>query len=316
MLLARSGLRVLAIDKGSYGSDTLSTHALMRGGVLQLHRWGVLPGIVVAGTPPVRAATFHYGDGVNEAPIRARGGVDALYAPRRTVLDRALVDAARAAGADVRHRVAVVDLVGQRGRISGVDLVDRSGHLARVEADLVIGADGLRSKIAGAVGARVLRRGSHAAAIVLGYWAGMSFDGYAWYYRPGLAGGVIPTNGGEACVFMAVRSDRLRSWIARDLAGGFMQAAAELSPSLADALDAGRRVGALRTFGGAPGFLRQAHGPGWALVGDAGYFKDPVTAHGITDALRDAELLTRAILRGPHCLREYQACRAPRRASA
>src|SRR4051794_20449131 len=103
MLLARSGLRVLAVDHGSYATDTLSTHALMRGGVMQLHRWGVLPRIVAAGTPPLRRTTFHYGDTVTEVTVKSVAGIDALYAPRRTVLDRTLVDEAREADAEVRY---------------------------------------------------------------------------------------------------------------------------------------------------------------------------------------------------------------------
>src|SRR5580765_1213789 len=109
MLLARAGLRVLVVDRGRYGTDTLSTHALMRGGVLQLHRWGVLDAVVGAGTPPVRRTTFRYGGEEIVIPIKASHGVDALYAPRRTVLDRLLVDAAVEAGAEVRYGVAVVD---------------------------------------------------------------------------------------------------------------------------------------------------------------------------------------------------------------
>ena len=95
MLMARQGLRVLVIDRAGYGTDTISTHALMRGGVLQLHRWGVLPRLREMGTPAVRETTFHYGDEAIAVPIRPANGVDALYAPRRTLLDSTLVDAAR-----------------------------------------------------------------------------------------------------------------------------------------------------------------------------------------------------------------------------
>ena len=74
----RHGLRVLMVDRGRYGADTLSTHALMRGGVLQLARWGVLPRIQAAGTPPVRRATFLYSGEPISVPIKPRDGVDAL----------------------------------------------------------------------------------------------------------------------------------------------------------------------------------------------------------------------------------------------
>lgn len=94
MLMARHGMRVLAVDRGAYGTDTLSTHALMRGGVLQLHRWGLLPRVAALDTPAVRSTLFQYGEEVVDVAIRPADGVDALYAPRRTVLDSMLVDAA------------------------------------------------------------------------------------------------------------------------------------------------------------------------------------------------------------------------------
>ena len=105
LLLARAGARVLLVDKGVYGTDTLSTHALMRGAVLQLHRWGVLPAIVAAGTPPVHSTTFSYREQDITVPIEPRFGVSALYAPRRALLDRTLVDAAADSGAEVSYGV-------------------------------------------------------------------------------------------------------------------------------------------------------------------------------------------------------------------
>ena len=95
LLLARQGARVLVLDKSRYGTDTLSTHALMRGAVLQLHRWGLLPAVAGAGTPPVRSTTFHLADAVTTIPVKPKHGVEALYAPRRRVLDAILADAAR-----------------------------------------------------------------------------------------------------------------------------------------------------------------------------------------------------------------------------
>src|SRR6186713_2598925 len=142
MLLARAGHRVLVVDRGRYGTDTLSTHALMRGAVVQLHRWGVLPAVIAAGTTPVRQATFYYGDESTSVPIAPRDGIEALYAPRRYVLDRLLVDAAGAAGADVVFGVRLKEL--QRagnGRVIGVVLEDETGHVHRVASSVVVGAD-------------------------------------------------------------------------------------------------------------------------------------------------------------------------------
>src|SRR5215207_3955120 len=111
LLLARAGARVLLIDKGVYGSDALSTHALMRGAVLQLHRWGVLPAIVAAGAPAVHSTTFSYPNQDVSVTIDPRFGVNALYAPRRALLDRSLVDAAAHAGVEVRYGVRVDDVI-------------------------------------------------------------------------------------------------------------------------------------------------------------------------------------------------------------
>ena len=93
----------------------------------------------------------------------------------------------------------------------------------------------------------------------------------------------------------------------------YHSALGEISPELASSVAASDGPGKLRAFAGADGFLRRSAGPGWALVGDAGYFRDPITAHGITDALRDAELLSRAVVEGgDHALVGYQAARDER----
>ncbi len=310
LLLARHGLSVLAFDRARYGSDTLSTHALMRGGVLQLSRWGVLGPVVAAGTPAVRQTTFHYGDEALEIAIKAKDGVDALYAPRRTVIDPALADAASAAGATVAFGQRLVDL--QRsatGRVSGLVIEDRAGHVRRIEASVVIGADGLHSTVARLVSAPACHATRHATGVVYRYWQGLPLAGYHWFYRPGVSAGAIQTSG-ATCVFTAVPSGRFMTEIRRDLEAGYRRVIGETSPALATAIDRARPLGPLHGFAGHPGLLRQSWGPGWALVGDAGYFKDPITAHGITDALRDAELLAGAVAQGTdRALAGYQSAR-------
>ena len=159
MLLARAGARVLLIDKGKYGTDALSTHALMRGAVLQLTRWGLLPAVVAAGTPPVRTTTFSYSRQDVTVHIEPKFGVEALYAPRRRVLDRILVDAAIESGVEVRYGVRVDGVTrGDDGRVRGITATAGGARLA-IEADLVVGADGLHSTIAAAVGSPDLVRG-------------------------------------------------------------------------------------------------------------------------------------------------------------
>jgi flavin-dependent dehydrogenase len=299
MLLARAGANVLLIDRQQYGTDVVSTHALMRAGVMQLARWGLLPEISAAGTPPVTRTAFHYGQETVPVTIKSEHGVDFLCAPRRTVLDRVLVDAARRAGADVRHGVSLTDLqYGLDGQVTGALLKDGAGGRAGVRADLVIGADGRQSVVARRVNARFNVKGTHSSGYVYGYYEGLPDDGYHWYFENGTAAGAIPTNNGEHCVFAGVHRDQFANTFRGDLMRGFRRMAAANSPKLAESLDNGQLVGRLRGFSGGVGYLRQCHGPGWALVGDAGYFKDPLTAHGITDAFRDAELLSRTVLAG------------------
>ena len=312
MLLARRGLRTLLLDHGEPGSDTLSTHALMRGGVMQLSRWGLLDGIVAAGTPPVRRTTFRYGDENIVISIKPSHGVDALYAPRRTILDALLVRAAIDAGADVHHRTSVTDLIMRDGRVHGVHAATPDGRIADVGAPLVIGADGVRSTVARSVGAQFTRVGNHAAATTYAYWSDLVTDGYEWNFSPNACSGVIPTNNGEVCVFANATPER----IGRGGVAIINDVVAEGTPALAERLRRATPPRGARTWSGQRGYLRRSYGPGWALVGDAGYFKDPISAHGLTDALRDAELMARAVIDGfgshsmlTHALEQYETTR-------
>jgi len=299
MLLARRGLRVLVVDRGRHGTDTLSTHALMWGAVAQLDRWGVLSEVANAGTPVVRTTTFHYAEDVTRIPLKPRGGMPGLFAPRRFVLDTILADAAAASGAELLYGVRFADpVVSESGRVRGVQLEDADGRTVRIGAGIVIGADGLRSTVASRVGARAYRTGRHASGVVFGYFAGLPEDRYHWHYRPGSSVGVIPTNEDLTCVFASVSARRFHDELRTNPTAGFDRVLAECSPMLQESVAAAERSGHLRGFAGEAGFLRQSVGPGWALVGDAAYFKDPITAHGITDALRDAELLARAVAEG------------------
>ncbi len=299
MLLARQGMRVLVVDPTSLGSDTLSTHALMRGGVLQLHRWGLLDAIRAAETPTIRTTTFHYGDEAIEVSIKERDGVDGLYAPRRTVIDPILVDAALAAGAEVVHGHSVVDLLrAPDGRVCGASIVGADQQVIDVAADLVIGADGVRSRVARILQAEPDYSVLHTTASIYGYWKDLGWEGFHWLYDIGAAVGAIPTNDNDTCVFASLPPARFATERADGLDTVYHALLSDVSPELAQSVNESELSGKLRAFAGTTGFLRRSAGPGWALVGDAGYFKDPITAHGITDALRDAELLARAVAEG------------------
>ncbi len=296
MLLARHGLAVLVVDRGRYGTDTLSTHALMRGGVLKLHHWSLLDQIRDAGTPVTRSTAFHYGDEVVNIDIRVRDGIDGLYSPRRFVIDKVLVDAARDSGADVIYETTLIDLRRSAdGRVTGAVLKGNDGDAFEVSAGLVVGADGMRSKVASLCAAPVYRTGQHCTGVVFSYWDKLGLDGNHWYYRPGVSAGAIPTNDGKTCVFAAVSSKRFEEEFASDIERGYHHVIRQCDPGLAAAIERSERTEKYRGFAGQAGFFRQSWGPGWALVGDAGYFKDPITAHGISDAFIDAEVLAQAI---------------------
>lgn len=300
MLLARRGLSVLAIDRSPYGSDTLSTHSIAMAGVLQMSRWGVLDRIRDAGTPAANTVVFHYGDGTARLDLRPRGDVDGLYSPRRTILDAALVDEAVASGAHVRHGVSMVQLTHDlRGRVDGV-VIDVEGERRRVAARWVVGADGVRSKVAAQVGAEMIHQDRTGAASIYSYWKGLPSDTIVNHYDVGRGGGVIPTNDGAAVVWTALTPGHFARSARGNLAGAH-HAAIEALPGLRAQLTGAVRVGGYRGFPGVAGFLREAAGPGWALVGDASYFKDPVSAHGITDAFIGAEILSDAIADVAHC---------------
>jgi flavin-dependent dehydrogenase len=315
MLLARQGLSVLVLERGRVGADTLSTHAFMRGGIVQLRRWGLLERIVSAGTPPIRRTRFQYGDESVTVSIKPAAGVDALYAPRRTLLDRVLVEAAVAAGAQVRFGVGVTGLRRDpTGRVVGVVGRGRDGAEVQAYGWLIVGADGARSLVAQEAGAVTERKGVGSGAIVYAHWPELRVDGYEWLYRPGGSAGLIPTNDGDVCVFAGTSSERFKREIAGDVRSGYLRLLKEVTgadPRLAD-LAAPRR---LHTHLGRPGFSRRPWGPGWALVGDAGHYVDPLSTHGMTDAFRDAELLARAVgvIAGGEdesaALRHYQARR-------
>lgn len=292
MLLARAGLDVTVVERARPGTDTLSTHALMRGGVIQLHRWGLLDRIKAAGTPAIRRTTFHDTSTRTVVDIAPGDGIDALYAPRRTVLDAVLADSAATSGADVRFGFIVTAVLhDDRGRVIGVAGTDRLGRRSTIHARFVIGADGIHSVVAAHVGAPVERTGTGAGGYLYRYWSGVDTDGYEWIFRPGATAGVIPTNDGLTCVFVGTTPER----VAGREADLYTTLLAGAPASVASRVLAGRPEGRTQRFVGRPGVIRRPWGPGWALVGDAGYWKDPISAHGITDALRDAELLAAAI---------------------
>jgi 2-polyprenyl-6-methoxyphenol hydroxylase-like FAD-dependent oxidoreductase len=294
MLLARQGLRVLAVDRVSFPSDTISSHQLQVPGVALLHRWGLLGTLAAAGTPPARQVRFDAGGGlVMHGRFPAHEGVDALYSPRRTLLDSILVEGARAAGAEVRENFRVTELTGSGGRVTGIRGNARGRPEMTEAASLVIGADGKRSLVASAVGARRYRERPVRSFASYSYWAGVPVSGGELYQRPGRAVAVFPTNDELTMIYVAAPMTEFASARA-DLEGHYLRTL-DLCGDLGERVRAGSRAERLRTTPDQPNTFRCPHGPGWALAGDAGVVMDSVSAQGMTNALRDASYLSAAV---------------------
>ena len=296
MLLARAGLKVLVVDRAGFPSDTLSTHQVQLPGVARLRRWGLLDAVVASGAPPARHVRFDVGPVVLEGHFPAFQGVDALYSPRRTVLDPLLLEAARAAGAEVRERFAVDEVVVEHGRVTGIRGREKGGAPVAESARLTVGADGKHSLVARTIGAAVHHDRPPLTTACYTYWDGVPLQGGELYARPRRAIGAWPTNDGLVMTYVGAPVAEFATF-RRDPEGNLLRAL-DLAGDLGARVRAGHLVEHLRGTPELPNFFRRPYGPGWALVGDAGYVLDPITAQGISDALRDAELLADAAAAG------------------
>jgi 2-polyprenyl-6-methoxyphenol hydroxylase-like FAD-dependent oxidoreductase len=292
MLLARSGYKVLVVDRARFPSDTVSTHLLHPPGVAALRRWGLLDRVTATGCPPIDTYAFDFGPfTISGAPGTDQDPV--AYGPRRTVLDKLLVDAASEAGAEVREGFTVDDVVVQDGRVGGVRGHGSNGQTVTEHARVVVGADGRHSRVARAVGPQQYNEKPPLLYSYYTYWSGLPMDGrFETYIRPDRGFAAWPTNDDLTLViggwpFAEFEANR------GDIEGNFLKML-ELAPPFADRVRAATREG--RFVGAAvPNFFRKPYGPGWALVGDAGYNKDYITAQGMHDAFRDAELCAAAL---------------------
>jgi 2-polyprenyl-6-methoxyphenol hydroxylase-like FAD-dependent oxidoreductase len=297
MLLARDGYRVLLVDRSAFPSDlVLSTHLVWQAGVARLARWGLLDKIVASGCPALSPFTANLGQFALAGVPPPADDIAVAYAPRRILLDRILVEAATEAGAELREHCVVEELTTDDQRVTGVRGRTNGGSSFTARASIVIGADGLHSKLAQALQAPEYDTRPPLQGTYFTYWSGVPVKGVHLYLRPYRAVYAWTTNDDLTLVgvnwtagdFPAVRGD---------IGGAYRHVLEEAAPELAELVAKGKRES--RWIGGSvPSIVRKPYGPGWALVGDAGCLKDPCTAQGISDAFRDAELLARAVSAG------------------
>ncbi len=292
MLLARKGYRVLLVDRATFPSDTVSSHIVQPLGVAALVRWGLLDRLTKTGCPPMRTYSFDFGPvtitgapGTKDSPV--------AYCPRRTVLDKMLVDAADEAGAEIREGFNVNEIVIKAGYVVGIKGTSKNGQPVEERAKIVIGADGLHSVVAEAVWPEKYNHKPPLNAGYYSYWSGLPVgERFLVHIRPGRAFAAAPTHDGLTLIIggwpyaeFAANKD--------DVEVNFMKMVA-LVPDFAEKVRNAKREA---RFAGIPlpNYFYKPYGPGWALVGDAGYIKDAITAQGITDAFLNAEHLSTAL---------------------
>jgi flavin-dependent dehydrogenase len=238
-------------------------------------------------------------------------GESAMYSPRRTTLDALLVDAARAAGADVRENFRVEELAWVDDRVVGIR--GRSGSRPTVteKAQLIIGADGKHSVVADAAHAPYYRRHAAMTVACYSYWSGVALSAGELYQRPGCAAAAFPTNDNLIMAYVATPIAEFAEW-RKDIEAHYLRTL-ERCGDLGTRVRSGQRVERIRTTPDLPNHLRVPYGPGWALVGDAGLVMDPVSAQGIGNAFVQAEWLAAASAAGlggtrrlAECLADYQ----------
>jgi len=295
MLLARQGHRVLLVDRATFPSDTISTHNILHRGLVTLHGLGLYERIAATGCPELNKRTRDDGDFPLTGYVpKSAEGLPVSMCPRRTVLDKILVDAAVEAGVELREGVSVRELRFDGDRVIGV-MGTRGRSQEHVEqARLVIGADGRNSFVASTVRASKYREVPSIACWYYTYWPGVQDLGHVSGSRDRRHLIFLPTHGGMTCVLVGWPADefaRVRTNVEAEYRNAVRVVSPAVAERLADSAPAERYYG----IADVPNFFRKPYGLGWALVGDAGHHRDPVGAHGISDAVRDASILAEEV---------------------
>jgi 2-polyprenyl-6-methoxyphenol hydroxylase-like FAD-dependent oxidoreductase len=299
MLLAREGYRVLMVDRDTFPSDIMSTHYIHLPGIARLKNWGLLDRLVATGCPPITGATMHFGNDVFIPPRLSDmfpGIPELTLCPRRVVLDKLLIDGALESGVEFREGFSVQSLLWDDNGVAGVR-GRTNGDVIEERARIVIGADGLHSRVARDVKPPEYNTIPSLTFAYYTYWSGIQVEGIHFYFFEDACGILVfPTHWGQTCV--AVGGERSGFHEFRKHALGNYMDVIDRVPELSEQVRSGKQEQRLQGTADQPNYFRKPYGPGWALVGDAGYHRDFITGLGINDAFRDAELLSRAVHEG------------------
>jgi flavin-dependent dehydrogenase len=293
MLLARKGYRVLLLEKATFPSDVPRGHVIQPHGTARLKRWGLLDRVIASNCPPIPQVTLDVGPfALTSAPPLADGETP-IYGPRHGILDKILADAAVESGAELREGFVVQELLMAGDRVMGIRGRSKDGQQVSESARIVIGADGLHSLVARTVQAPQYQSKPNLTCSYFTYYSGLPVEGVTIYVREHRFIGVFPTNDALTCVAVQLPIAELETFRA-NIEQNFLQVL-ELAPELAARVRGAKREERFLGAADIPNFFRKPYGPGWALVGDAGYHKDPYTGQGISDAFMGAELLSEAL---------------------
>ena len=293
--VARQGARVLLLERARFPAPTVSCPIIHNNSLACLARLDLLDAVAAIGAPRIHYLAQDFTDFAVLAPIPAVEGRDYAYSIRREVLDTAVLRAVQARyPVEVREGFAVTDLLRDGERVVGVRGRADGGAEERLDADAVIGADGKGSLVARLVGAARYDELPGHACVYYAYYRDFEWDGSARIFRAGddLAALLFPAEDGLLTIAVGAPA-RFFPEFQSDPEGAFerrWRMIGDLGPRGA----AAERATPIRGQGPTASFRRVPFGPGWALVGDAGYYKDPITGQGIHDALRSAELLGEA----------------------
>jgi flavin-dependent dehydrogenase len=312
---ARAGRSVIAVDRAKFPSDTLSTHVNFPSAVAEIQAVGALER-VLAYDPPRCTYGMIEADGARCMQRFATvDGIDFGICLPRPELDLALVQTAREAGAEVREHTSVEQVLWRDGRIAGVVVREPDGSHTQIACKMLVGADGRRSTVAKLVDADRPYRGSRNERGCAFWYMDDPQIGTEWRLR------LIQLRSGDThalifpcpndrvlCLFMGPAVDIPKF---RADPEGMWEAMLDANPAVRVRLGGATNFTKLRSTGDNTAFFRRSSGPGWALAGDAGHFKDPIIGQGIRDALRFGRLLGEACA---PVLDEPDACDAATRA--